>query len=284
MPQQAKSKLDYRLRLWSSLSLAALVGTGVVSGCSATANSDGSAASGHSKSAMSAAVEGGEGEGAFGDVSLASNDVAYLTQLGLMRGHLLMGIELYRAGHIEHARTHMKHPKNELYADLVPAFSARGTAGFAPQLTALSGAVGNDNSTSAQVEAAYADVLKGISEAESRVSSATDAAARLQVVVNLLRTAADEYALGVVDHQVVNAHEYQDSLGFTRTADAMVDAIDAGGNQDLSAALAQVKVYIASLYHVNVWPGIMPPETVTTDASLLYGAAARIEIVALGLS
>jgi hypothetical protein len=31
------------------------------------------------------------------------------------------------------------------------------------------------------------------------------------------------------------------------------------------------------------WPSLVPPDKVTTDASVLYGAAARIEIAALAV-
>ncbi|GAB3291338.1 hypothetical protein [Parahaliea aestuarii] len=273
-----------RTKLWSSLSLAALVGgtslaVAAADELQAAAAMDTAAAD----TGQAAAAGGeGEGEGLAQNVDPATNDVAYLSQLGLMRGHLLVGLELYRAGHIEHARMHMKHPKSELYADMEPAFKARGSAGFADQLTALANAVESDDSSAEEVEAAYAAVLEGISASEARVGSLSPAT-RLGVVVKLVRTAADEYALGVVDGKVVNGHEYQDAYGFTRTAQSLVANMDVGDDADLAATRDGVKALIQGLFDANLWLGIMPPEAVDGNASQLYGAAARIEIAALSL-
>jgi len=277
-----------RTKLWSSLSLAALVGGGAASGY-AEQDSAGhpAAAPAFDHASQVAMAPGGEGAGAEGEglaaaIDPATNDVAYLSQLGLMRGHLLVGLQLYRAGHVDHARTHMKHPKSELYADLVPAFESRGAKGFGDQLTTLSSAVESDGSDRKAVEAAYANVLEGISEAESHVT-ATDPASRLKVVVSLMRTAAEEYAIGVVDGKVVNGHEYQDAFGFTQTAETMVDNIEAGDNAELAAALKDIDGHIQALYDAGTWPDVMPPATVEADASQLYGAAARVEITALSV-
>lgn len=272
-----------RTKLWSTLSLAALVGTGAI-GAHAQHGTDAAAPSQAAVPVGSEGGEGGEGEGEGlpRDVNPASNDVAYLTQLGLMRGHLLVGLELYRAGHIEHARTHMKHPKSELYADLVPAFEARGSSGFGEQLGALTRAVENDDSTPEAVEAAYSEVLLGIGAAEAVVDGAS-APAQIQVVVNLLRTAAEEYGIGVVDGKVVNGHEYQDAYGFTQTAQARINSIDPGDDAELAAGLKTIDGYIQELFDAGAWPAVMPPETLDIDASLLFGAAARVEIVGLGL-
>lgn len=268
-----------RTKLWSSLSLAALVGSGTLATYAQDAP-EGASAGAASPAAMPAGAEG-EGEGMAPEVNPATDDVAYLTQLGLMRGHLLVGLELYRAGHIEHARTHMKHPKSELYAEMVPALEARGAAGFGEQLIALASAVESDDSSAEQVEAAYSEVLAGITEAESHADP--DATQQLQVVVGLVRTAAVEYGIGVVDGKVVNGHEYQDAFGFTTTAQSRVRAMEAGDNEDLAGALAQIDALIQELFDAGTWPGVMPPETLDVEASLLFGAAARIEIIALGL-
>jgi len=65
---------------------------------------------------------------------LATDDAAYLVQLGLIRGHLRVGHALLEGGADAAAATHSKHPSDELYADLEGAFEARGKPGFAPAL------------------------------------------------------------------------------------------------------------------------------------------------------
>jgi hypothetical protein len=46
-------------------------------------------------------------------------------------------------------------------------------------------------------------------------------------------------------------------------------------------AVAKTREQLDSL--AVAWPSVVPPEHVDTDASLLYGAAARIEIASLSV-
>jgi hypothetical protein len=100
----------------------------------------------------------------------------------------------------------------------------------------------------------------------------------LASVQRLVRTAADEYAEGVEGGRVTNPHEYQDARGFVWTAQEAVARLGKAGTAN-AEALAKIERELQALE--PAWPDIVPPETVTTDASLLYGAAARIEIAAL---
>ena len=49
-----------------------------------------------------------------------SSDNEYLTNLNLMKGHLWVGVELYKENYLENAKRHMKHPKSELYEFIIP--------------------------------------------------------------------------------------------------------------------------------------------------------------------
>lgn len=290
--------MSRKLKLWSGISTVALVSAAALAGCDSgtdenkqppsqttTENPAPEAVTENAPPAQPEASGEGEGEGAGegarAGADPATDDVAYLTQIGLMRGHLFVGIELFRTGAIDHARTHMKHPEDELYGDVVPAFEARGARGFAAELEALATAVEGDGEADT-VETAYKALLDAMAEAEAAVNPATNEqpGPRLQVIVNLVRTAGDEYAIGVVDGKIVNGHEYQDAYGFTQIAKQIVTSIDDKGDDTLSADLTKIMGLLTDLD--VAWPNIVPPETVETEASLLYGAAARIEIIALG--
>ena len=67
-------------------------------------------------------------------VEAALSDQDYLVRLGLMRGHLLVGHELYGLNALDAARSHSKHPTDELYAGMEREFAARRTTGFADEL------------------------------------------------------------------------------------------------------------------------------------------------------
>lgn len=205
--------------------------------------------------------------------NFAENDLAYLTQLGLMRGHLYIGFQLYKEGYVEHAKTHMKHPKSELYTSLVSAFASRGTPGFASELEALAGVVEGEASL-AQVDGAYKKLTDGIRANESVV--ANDAASlpeRLKLASKLLTVAGEEYAIAVVNGEVKNAHEYQDALGFTFAAKrTIVGALPEGDAEKIAAEKAMALLETLS----PLWPSVFPPSTLATDADQIYKVADQI--------
>lgn len=198
----------------------------------------------------------------------ALDDTAYLLRLGLMRGHLLVGRELFSQGETAAAKTHAKHPQDEIYAQLADSFKERGARGFAAELSAHARAV--ESGDAAAVNAAYRKVSAAIRRHERAVKASRLQVAR--VVTELLRVAAEEYAIGVVDAELANAHEYQDAYGFTQVA--------------LQWAREKKFARIAGQINAvgDMWHGLTPQKSLPHAASRLYGAAARVEILALRLA
>ena len=219
----------------------------------------------------------GEGEGSSGATDLATNDLAYLTQLSLIEGHLLVGYELYEAGHTEAASTHMKHPEDELYAALIPAFTARGVNGLEDELKQLSTAVENNESVEVANDA-YEALTTAIENAKPHINSS--AKEQLKLASELLKVAAEEYGIAVVEGKLKNAHEYQDAFGFTRVAQSIVESVEAD-NDKVELAKENAIMAIDSIMHL--WPGLIPPDELTTEAGEIYGAAARVELMSAGL-
>lgn len=207
----------------------------------------------------------------------ARADADYLLRLGLMRGHLLVGHALFSLGEPQAARTHAKHPSDELYAGVVPEFARRGTDGFGTELEAHAAAV--DGGDEAAVAATYAVLKDAIARSEAVVAASPSLAAR--VIVLLLEEAAREYAVGIVDGQLENAHEYQDAFGFTQVALELARARHAAlptgdPDRDVFADIAQ---RIVALDHL--WPMLMPPPRLDRDGANIAKAAS--EIARLGL-
>ena len=123
------------------------------------------------------------------------SDQAYLVRLGLMRGHLLVGHQLHGLGALDAARTHAKHPSDELLAGMANEFAARGVAGFDAELAAHATAAAGDDA--AAVDAAYAALDQAIGRSEAAVAASSAMVAG--VIVDLLREAAAEYATLPVD-------------------------------------------------------------------------------------
>lgn len=269
-----------------------LAAGGTVTGALATDAPD-SAHAGHGPAgaiqlAQIGATEGeGEGEGeAGGEGTVMNSAAAYLAQLALIRGHLDVGVDLYREGHTEAAVTHMKHPGHELYAGLVPAFEARGVDGFADALETLATTVEEGGEREA-VEAAYTAVREGITAAEAGVPAEerNDAIMQFRVIVRLMRTAAAEYAIAVVDGRMENAHEYQDALGFVRVARRMVDRLADDSEQTarggVNDAIAVARTQLDEIR--DLWVGLVPPDTLDREPARLYGATARVELAATAI-
>ena len=205
-------------------------------------------------------------------VQAALSDQDYLVRLGLMRGHLLVGHELYGLNALDAARSHSKHPTDELYAGMEREFAARRTTGFADELqTHAQASLGEDG---VAVEAAYGALAAAIARAEAVVD--VSPTMTVDVIVKLLREAAFEYGVGIIDGKLSNAHEYQDAYGFTQVA------LSWAGN----AAPHEVFDHIAERIEAlsDMWPGLMPPEEVDQQAARLYGAAAQVEILGLALT
>jgi hypothetical protein len=213
----------------------------------------------------------GEGEGG-GEHSYDEAD--YLSALGQVEGHLTVGVALYAMGEAEQAKTHMKHPEDELYGDLKPEFEEKGLPGFAAELTALAEAV-NSGAAEADVQAKFDAVIAAI-DAHAKPSSAHE---RAEAVTKLVRKAGEEYDEGVKDGAVIEAHEYQDAYGFVEAAKRLAASASDAEKAEYGTQFEEIAGYLNGLD--KAWPDISGKSGVETDASLLAGAAARIELVAL---
>lgn len=282
--------MNERRKLWLSMSVALFGTTAVASDRAPDADSPTETAASVAQVSSAGTVAGlqaspgegegkgeGEGEGA-ASVDIRTDDPAYLTRLGLIRGHLMVGYTLYAQGHSDMARTHMKHPRDELYAGLLPAIEQREGEAFDEALTALATAV-ESGAAQAEVDAAYEALMEAIRDAEDAADTTLSEA--LLSVVGLLRTAGEEYAIGVRDGQLVNAHEYQDAWGFTQIAAKRLEALPADLRAESPETVGRIQTLIADLS--DLWPELAPGDTVDGDASRLHGAAARVELAALGL-
>ena len=201
------------------------------------------------------------------EVQAALSDQEYLVQLGLMRGHLLVGHALYRLDALDAARSHSKHPTDELYADMEREFAARGTTGFSAALEAHALASQGEDATA--VDAAYEALTAAITRAEGAVAASPEVI--VGIVVELLREAAAEYAVGIVDGRLSNAHEYQDAYGFTKVA--LSWAQGAGSDEVFDQIVERIEA------RSDMWPSLVPPEELQQQAARLHRAAAEVEIL-----
>ena len=218
-----------RLKFWTSLGIATVSGT-IVASAAALDTAANKQAVQHSKLLLmaDASGEGGESGGA-----VAGDDrIAYLLDLALVEGHMQVGVALYKAGDAEAAKPHMKHPKDELYADLEKRFAEMKVGGFAEELDAVAKAV-ESGAAAADVDALMAKLLKEIAELRGGALTGAEAA---QTVTLLVRHATEDYAKGVKDGKVVAAIEYQDAWGFVQAAKQLLASLSKQERDEIGRA------------------------------------------------
>jgi hypothetical protein len=216
----------------------------------------------------------GEGEGAEAEVS--QDDAAYAAQLGYVLGHMRVGTALYAKGEADMSKTHMKHPRDEIYAELEPVLKARKAPGFATELDALASAV-KAGAPVAEAETKFAALETAIAK-NMPAMSASLAAKTAQLMV---RTAAEEYEIGVKNGKIDNLHEYQDAWGFVETAKVMLAGLPAAERAEHKAQIEAIEAEITNL--TSLWPDIAGKAEVKGDAKQLFAAAAKIELQALAM-
>jgi len=260
------------VRIWSGLGLAAMASAAPAQAASNADPLPGPLAGG------SVYLQLADNAGEDGRAQVEMDDAAYLTQLALMQGHLLVGAALYAQGAQDAAAVHMKHPKHELYARLVEALEKRKVAGFADELEALAVAV-EQSKPAADVDAAHNKVDEAIDKALA--AGSVDPKTVLKAVVQILRTAADEYGEGVAGGKVVNPKEYQDAYGFVQVARAMIVRARDTAAEEQKAVFDSIISEIDALR--PAWADITGEKPATAEAKAISLAAAKIELLSYDL-
>ena len=273
-------------RISTLTGVAALTAAGVIAATGAYAEGE-SDASGHASS-ISAEAEGeahgapseaasgeGDGEGE-GGVS-ADADVALLTGLAFMEGHVRAGLALYEAGDLAAAKTHMGHPIEEKYEAVEDALEDSGHGQLEAQIAALAAATEAEADLS-EVQARF-DEMRETMEA---VRAGYSADKQVESLVALTRIAGDEYGAAIGDDRsVTDLHEYQDSWGFLRVVEA--EAMQMAESDD--AALAKVARTLLEQVDATraVYGDLQGEGSFETDSQVIHAAAARMELAGLSL-
>lgn len=268
-----------RITLLKGLSVFALSGAVALSGCGGKGEGEGAEGkpADDPHQTHNPATGSSEGEGAAA-AAAAEDYVAYASAMLAIKGHLTSGVELYRAGDAAGATSHMKHPRDELYSKLEPAFKKRRQPGFGAEIDALGKAVEGGEALGVVLEK-----QKAAFEAIDRHLKAGDPGLKDQLlaVAALVEIAGQEFDQGVKHGTIVSLHEYQDAHGFLSVAVTTLGLMKtAGGEQDAAVAAAREQAAIA----LAVAPRVMPDESISGESATIYGAAARIELKAHGLS
>ena len=202
----------------------------------------------------------------------ADDDVEFVYRLGLIRGHLAAFKELYSAGAVDMASTHARHPEDEVYTDLMPAFAARGVDGFAEDLKRLADAANG----AGDIDSIYASTVVAIRATAPDISVSE----KLLVIAKITETAGEEFENGVAeDGSIREPHEYHDAFGLLTVAREMLSSEN---SSDINAAEAIAVSHEQLDLCLDAFAGLIVEET-EGEAATLYAAAAFIERAAARL-
>lgn len=267
-----------KTKIWISAGVFMLSGVQVDLSNNDGASPTFSYASASAKTSNGEGGEGGEG-GESGEKKLSATQrkIEYLKNMTLVEGHLIAGVELYRAGAIDAARSHMKHPKDELYRKLEGGLKEFRGAGFAESLKRLGAAV-DQKRPIAEVDEALKKVTFDIDTA--RAKAKPDPKTSMLVISQVMRVAADEYGAGVKDGKIVDAHEYQDAYGFFMASKRIVSNIKSASSAN-KPTIEQAEQLLKE--QENAWQSLTGETSGKPDASSLYAVASKIELAASSL-
>jgi hypothetical protein len=203
--------------------------------------------------------------------------IDFLKNLTLVEGHLTAGKDVYQSGDKEAAKTHMKHPGDELYAKLASGFKEFNAPRFDASLKRMALAVEQGKSTE-DVNKAYETVVADIERARGKARPTLKE--RLLVASKVTRDAGNEFAEGVKDAKVMNAHEYQDAYGYLKAAARLVDTARPA-NAAQTDTVANVNQLLKKI--TDTWPDLSGKEVAKTNASEIYSTASQVELAASSL-
>lgn len=226
--------------------------------------------------AKHAMTSGGEGDGEGGAAATLPAPVRFYRDIGLIRGHLLVGNELVEAGRWAEALPHFLHPSEEIYPGMRDNLKTFGVAPFQTALKALAQTVKAKNKEAyGRARSALAERLdmaeNAIRGKESDVPYFT-----LETVMEMLQTASEEYEGAIEKGRIANVVEYQDARGFVFEADRLV-----AGQADKLAAKNQdaLNAIRASLDDLKAtFPAPMPPREPVKDAGAFLSDVSKIEL------
>ncbi len=253
-----RSARDTQPRLWSTLALA-----GAAAGVAAMPAHAADTVALPDTTLWLAQAEGGEG-GEGGAPADASRGAAILIELGKLEAHLLAAERLYYAGAGAEAQALAAHPEAEFLPELRERLAAAGLPDPTPQVDALIEALGSGDG----VEAAVDLSLSAIREAQ--LLSGASARDRYDAIEVLVRDAGGEYAHAVERGEVVDLIALEETRGFLDAALALVPQDEVG--EKVMGLIQGARI---------VFPDNATGGAFTPDASILHGAAARIEIAAI---
>jgi hypothetical protein len=221
--------------------------------------------------------EGGEEGGAKGAAKLPP-DLDFALRIAQMRGHLLVGDELVKAGQWAAALPHFLHPGEEIYGRIRGRLKDYDAPQFSTALKLLATTVKAKKSGDD-----YAKAWKAVEDALAAADAGVKAKQQgdgfvVESALELLKSATGEYQEAIVKGRIAKPVEYQDARGFVWQAEKMIESVAPALEKKDAAALKHVREAFAELK--KAWPSAMAPKTPVKDYAAVLSEVSRIELSA----
>lgn len=208
---------------------------------------------------------------------ISNSDLNFFTNLGLMKGHLLVGKELINLSEYQQSEPHFGHPVDEIYGDLEPQLKSRNAPEFKQDLTTLHELV-KFTPQDVKVSSAYDLAIKKLDQAIAFIpeNKRQDPDFIIKVISKLLNIAHAEYSAAIIDNKVVEIIEYQDAKGFALYSQILFNTI----KDNLSAKNPTLSQKLAlNLQQINqVFPSVTAPEKAVKSPDELSQLVSQFKI------
>jgi len=223
--------------------------------------------------------EGGEG-GEEGGAKAAKlpPDLDFALKIAQIRGHLVVGDELVKAGQWAAALPHLLHPSEEIYARIRGRLKDYNAPQFATALKLLATTVKSKKSGDD-----YAKAWKAVEDALGAADAGVKAKQQgegfvVESALELLKSATGEYQEAIVKGRIAKPVEYQDARGFVWQAEKMIESVAPALEKKDADALKHVRDAFAELK--KAWPNAMAPKAPVKDYAAVLSDVSRIELSA----
>ena len=177
--------------------------------------------------------------------SLNNTDVDFATNIEFIKGHLSAAISNKEAGNNELTQTHTFHPITEIYTLIRDQLSSADSELNQTLINSL------NNLTSIVFTSKPAEFVDSATFVKNLLDKAIITVVpenevaninfNMSTLINLLKTAASEYEIGIVNGTIANIAEYQDAQGFVSSASEILNKTLNSLNQTSNDKFTEIK-------------------------------------------
>ncbi len=210
-------------------------------------------------------------------------DIDYMTQLGLMKGHMLVAKELLDSKETEQALPHLGHPVEEIYVDLEEQFKERNVPDFKQELIELQNLV-RLKPNDPQIPAKFETAMEAIDTAINVIPESQRLSPEfvIPVINRMLEVASAEYTAAIADGKIKELIEYQDSRGFVMYSYKNLFQGVKPAIEEKNPTVAKV-LNDSFLELQKAWPAAMPPVVPVMPPNDIARKVKEIQVISQNL-